>query len=129
MSQAALHIAAVSILKPKKCNELLHLPRKKKMYKRRIFHDQSIPTNDGLLHYALYRIVIAPSFQFYETLCVAEQGQKNDADHQEPMFHSIIPNPLAMDYDNRMKKKKCKFTILSPISSTNIAGRPRLGSP
>jgi hypothetical protein len=36
---------------------------------------------------------------------VAEQGQKNDADHQEPMFHSIIPNPLAMDYDNRMKKK------------------------
>jgi hypothetical protein len=27
------------------------------------------------------------------------------------------------------KKKRCEFTILSPISSTNVAGRPRLGSP
>jgi hypothetical protein len=25
--------------------------------------------------------------------------------------------------------KRCEFTILSPISSTNVAGRPRLGSP
>jgi hypothetical protein len=24
---------------------------------------------------------------------------------------------------------RCEFTILSPISSTNMAGRPRLGSP
>jgi hypothetical protein len=26
-------------------------------------------------------------------------------------------------------KKRCEFTILSPISSTNVAGRPILGSP
>jgi hypothetical protein len=33
---------------------------------------------------------------------VAEQGQTKDTDHQEPVFHSVIPNPLAMDYNNRM---------------------------
>jgi hypothetical protein len=56
-------------------------------------------TNDGLLHYAPYRVVIAPSFRFYETLCVAEQGYASDSFHQHPVFHSVIPNSLAKQYD------------------------------
>jgi hypothetical protein len=34
-------------------------------------------TNDGLLHYAPYKVVIPPSEQFYDTLCVAKQGKKS----------------------------------------------------
>jgi hypothetical protein len=56
-------------------------------------------TNDGLLHYAPYRLVIAPSFRFYETLCVAEQGFADDTFHQEPVYHSVIPNEMAQKYD------------------------------
>jgi hypothetical protein len=56
--------------------------------------------NDGLLHYAPYRVVIAPSFRFFDTLCVAEQGYTNDVFHQEPVYHSVIPNDLAKQYDN-----------------------------
>jgi hypothetical protein len=96
------HCCCLHLEAKKKRNELLHLLKNKKFYKRRILRDESIPTNDRLLHYAPYRIVIAPSFRFFETLCVAEQGQTKDTDHQEPIFHSVIPNPLAMDYDNRM---------------------------
>jgi hypothetical protein len=48
-------------------------------------------SNDGLLHYAQYKIVIPPSERFYETLCVAEQGKKGDNDFQEPVYHSVIP--------------------------------------
>jgi hypothetical protein len=59
-----------------------------------------IQTNDGLLHYAPYRVVIAPSFRFFDTLCVAEQGYANDVLHQEPVYHSVIPNELAKQYDN-----------------------------
>jgi hypothetical protein len=55
--------------------------------------------NDGLLHYAPYRVVIAPSFRFFDTLCVAEQGYMNDVFHQEPVYHSVIPNDLAKQYD------------------------------
>jgi hypothetical protein len=57
--------------------------------------------NDGLLHYAPYRVVLAPSKRFYETLCVAEQGRVGDPDHQEPVYHSVIPNQVTRDYDNR----------------------------
>jgi hypothetical protein len=58
-------------------------------------------SNDGLLHYAPYRVVLAPSTCFYETLCVAEQGGSGDPDHQEPVYHSVIPNQAAKDYDYR----------------------------
>jgi hypothetical protein len=64
------------------------------------FAKQAI-TNDRLLHYAPYRLVIAPSFRFYETLCVAEQGFANDSFHQEPVYHSVIPNDLAKIYDQK----------------------------
>jgi hypothetical protein len=57
-------------------------------------------TNDGLLHYAPYRLVIVPSFRFYETLCVAEQGFSNDPFHQQPIYHSVIPNEIAQKYDH-----------------------------
>jgi hypothetical protein len=60
---------------------------------------QPSQTNDGLLHYAPYRIVIAPSFQFYETLCVAEQGYASDPCHQHPVYHSVIPNAIAQKFD------------------------------
>lgn len=58
-------------------------------------------SNDGLLHYAPYRIVIATSLRFYETLCVAEQGFLKDHFHQEPVYHSVIPNALAKEYDTK----------------------------
>jgi hypothetical protein len=35
----------------------------------------------------------------------------------------------AIENMAKRNQKKCEFTILSPISSTNMAGRPRLGSP
>jgi hypothetical protein len=58
-------------------------------------------TNDGLLHYAPYRVVISPSIQFYEILCVAEQGWKNDPDYQHPVYHSVIPNKVARNFDSQ----------------------------
>jgi hypothetical protein len=57
--------------------------------------------NDGLLHYAPYQVVIVPSTKFYETLCVAEQGRKGDPDHQHPVYHSVIPNHMARDYEDK----------------------------
>jgi hypothetical protein len=57
--------------------------------------------NDGLLHYAPYRVVIVPSKRFYETLCVAEQGRIGDPDHQHPVFHSVIPNQMAREYEDK----------------------------
>jgi hypothetical protein len=32
-------------------------------------------------------------------LCVAEHGRKNDKDHQDPVYHSVIPNHVARKYD------------------------------
>jgi hypothetical protein len=58
-------------------------------------------TNDGLLHYAPYKVVIPPSERFYETLCVAEQGKKRDNDYQEPVYHSVIPHEIAKDFDEQ----------------------------
>jgi hypothetical protein len=58
-------------------------------------------TNDGLLHYAPYKVVFPPSERFYETLCVAEQGKKRDNDYQEPVYHSVIPNAIAKDFDEQ----------------------------
>jgi hypothetical protein len=57
--------------------------------------------NNSLLHYAPYQIVIVPSTRFYETLCVAEEGQKRDPDHQHPVYHSITPNSLAKQYEDQ----------------------------
>jgi hypothetical protein len=56
------HCCCLHLEAKKKRNELSHLLKNKKFYKRRILRDESIPTNDRLLHYAPYRIVIAPSF-------------------------------------------------------------------
>jgi hypothetical protein len=53
----------------------------------------------------------------------------------DPCVHCVRENGKvvlvgATTVDDIFKKKKrCEFTILSPISSTNVAGRPRLGSP
>jgi hypothetical protein len=58
-------------------------------------------TNDGLLHYAPYKVVIPPSERFYETICVAEQGKKRDNDYQEPVYHSVIPNQIAKHFDEQ----------------------------
>jgi hypothetical protein len=60
-----------------------------------------ITNEDGLLHYAPYKVVIPPSERFYETLCVAEQGKKRDNDYQEPVYHSVIPNQIAKDFDEQ----------------------------
>jgi hypothetical protein len=46
-------------------------------------------------------MVIVPSTRFYETLCVAEQGQERDPDHQHPVYHSVIPNALAKQYEDQ----------------------------
>jgi hypothetical protein len=45
--------------------------------------------------------VIPPSIRFFETLCVAEQGRKNDPDYQHPVYHSIIPNKVARKFDSQ----------------------------
>jgi hypothetical protein len=65
------------------------------------------------LHYAPYRIVIVPSTRFYETLCVAEQGEERDPDHQHPIYHSVIPNSLAKEYED---KKIYPSALLSDVA-------------
>jgi hypothetical protein len=68
---------------------------------RIIAQNLSEQSNDGLLHYAPYRIVIATSFRFYESLCVAQQGSVKDEFYQKPVYHSVIPNDLAKEYNTK----------------------------
>jgi hypothetical protein len=66
------HIAHCCRLKAKvkhKRNSLTHIKRQRN--KRGCVIKSNHITNDGLLHYALYKVVIPPLEQFYETLCVA----------------------------------------------------------
>jgi hypothetical protein len=84
-----------------KRNQLSRIQKAQRKHGVKSHHSTINQFNDGLLHYAPYRVVLAPSKRFYETLCVAEQGRVGDPDHQEPVYHSVIPNQVARDYDNR----------------------------
>jgi hypothetical protein len=94
------HCCRLKVEVKRKRNQLYRI--KKKQKKADMSSCQSnLDTNDGLLHYAPYRVVISPSIRFFETLCVAEQGRKNDPDYQNPVYHSVIPNEVARNFDNQ----------------------------
>jgi hypothetical protein len=94
------HCCRLKVDVKRKRNQLHRI--KKKQKKADLSSSQSnFATNDGLLHYAPYRVVITPSIRFFETLCVAEQGRKNDLDYQQPVYHSVIPNEVARNFDNQ----------------------------
>jgi hypothetical protein len=92
------HCCRLTIEVKRKRNQMSRI--KKRQKKAETFSTQgNFATNDGLLHYAPYRVVISPSIRFFETLCVAEQGSKNDPVYQEPVYHSVIPNEVSRQFD------------------------------
>jgi hypothetical protein len=54
---------------------------------------------------------------------------KVNAGVKKRMTQSGTHSDLAWDFIQASLKDTLETTILSPISSTNMAGRPRLGSP
>jgi hypothetical protein len=56
---------------------------------------------DGLLHYSPYRAVFASTSRYYECLAAAEQANHTSSLHQKPVFHSVISNRVARDYETK----------------------------
>jgi hypothetical protein len=56
---------------------------------------------DGLLHYSPYRAVFAASNRYFECLAAAEQENRTSSLHQNPVFHSVISNRVAHEYETK----------------------------
>jgi hypothetical protein len=56
---------------------------------------------DRLLHYSPYRAMFAPSSRYYDCLAAAEQATLSSCFYQKPVFHSVLGNRVAHEYEGK----------------------------